>query len=199
MEPSAALRAATVVLDDRAILRGVDLDIVPGLTVVRGANGAGKTTLLRALAGLAPLARGTRTASESPILVSHRTALLRALTPRENLAFFVAWRGLPPARVDGALARWGLASLADRPLERLSAGQRRRAALARLDAEDAGIALLDEPFSELDDAAATLVRSAIERWTLERRAVVVATHGHPELDAHAVLVVRVAGGSVRPG
>ncbi len=135
MEPSAALRGATVVLDDRAILRGVDLDIVPGLTVVRGANGAGKTTLLRAIAGLAPLARGTRTASESPILVSHRTALLRALTPRENLAFFVAWRGLPPLRVDAALAGWGLATLADRPLERLSAGQRRRAALARLDAD----------------------------------------------------------------
>lgn len=196
MEPSAALRRATVVLDDRAILRDIDLEIVPGLTVVRGANGAGKTTLLRAVAGLAPLARGTRTASESPILVSHRTALLRALTPRENLAFFVAWRGLPSPRVDAALAGWGLTALADRPLERLSAGQRRRAALARLDAEDAGIALLDEPFSELDDEAGALVRLAIERWTLERRAVVVATHGHPELDLHAARVLRVAGGSV---
>lgn len=190
------LRGVTVVLDDRAILRGVDLDVVPGLTVVRGANGAGKTTLLRALAGLVPLARGRRMASESPLLVSHRSALLRALTPRENLTFFTAWRGLPPIRVDDALARWGLASLADRPLERLSAGQRRRAALARLDAEDAGIALLDEPFTELDLDAATLLRLALERWTVERRAVVVATHGHPELDGRAVHVLHVAAGSV---
>src|SRR4029077_5196501 len=52
---TAALRAATVVLGDRAILRAVDLEIRPGVTVVRGPNGSGKTTLLRALAGLAPL------------------------------------------------------------------------------------------------------------------------------------------------
>src|SRR4029077_16644833 len=56
---TAALRGATVVLGDRAILRGFDLEIRPGVTVVRGGNGAGKTTLLRTLAGLLPLSRGT--------------------------------------------------------------------------------------------------------------------------------------------
>ncbi|MSQ37116.1 MAG: ATP-binding cassette domain-containing protein [Chloroflexi bacterium] len=197
MEPSAALRGVTVVLDDRAILRGIDLDLGPGLTILRGANGSGKTTLLRAVAGLTPLSRGTRATSEPPLLVSHRTALLRALTARENLAFFTTYRGIAAAHVDQALARWGLAADADRPLERLSAGQRRRAALARLDAEDARIALLDEPFSELDAEGTQLVAEALARWTAERRIVLVATHGHSELDRAAARVLAVVDASVR--
>ncbi len=196
MEPSAALRGVTVVLDDKAILRGIELDLGPGLIVLRGANGSGKTTLLRAVAGLTPLSRGTRVASEPPLLVSHRTALLRALTARENLAFFATYQGIPASRVDQALARWGLAAHADRPLERLSAGQRRRAALARLDAEDARIALLDEPFSELDAEGAAQVTEALTRWTAERRIVVVATHGHSEIDRAAARLLTVVAGSI---
>ncbi|MBM4421080.1 MAG: ATP-binding cassette domain-containing protein, partial [Chloroflexi bacterium] len=97
-----ALSEATVVLDDRAILRRVSLTLAPGLTVVRGANGSGKTTLLRALAGLLPLSRGSRSASEPPVLVGHRVSLLRALSPRENLRFFARYRGADAERVDEA-------------------------------------------------------------------------------------------------
>jgi ABC-type multidrug transport system ATPase subunit len=63
VQSSASLHDATVVLDDRVILRAVNLAIGPGLTLVRGPNGSGKTTLLRVLAGLVPLARGDRKVS----------------------------------------------------------------------------------------------------------------------------------------
>jgi len=183
-----------VVLDDRVILRDVDLDIAPGITLVRGPNGAGKTTLLRAIAGLVPLARGTRSVGGSLLALSHRTGLLRGLSARENLAFFARFRGADASAVGVALERWGIAGAdADRAVETLSAGQRRRAALARLDAEPADLVLLDEPFAELDDAAAALLRGAIARLRERGRAVVIASHAHPELDGDA-RVLRIADG-----
>ncbi|HEY8655566.1 MAG TPA: ATP-binding cassette domain-containing protein [Candidatus Limnocylindria bacterium] len=192
MNIAAALRGATIVLDDRAILRGLDLDIGPGLTIVRGSNGAGKTTLLRAIAGLVPLARGTRTVTTSLLSIGHRPQLLRGLSAGENLRFFAAFRGLPSDGVAAALAAWGIAGpLARRPIESLSAGQRRRAALARIDSEGAALVLLDEPFGELDDAATALLHGALARLAGRSAAVVVATHGHHELDGDAAQVVRL--------
>lgn len=187
-----ALRGATIVLDDRAILRELDLDIGPGLTIVRGSNGAGKTTLLRAIAGLVPLARGTRTVTMPLLSIGHRPQLLRGLSARENLRFFAAFRGVSADGVDRALAAWGIAdSIARRPVETLSAGQRRRAALARIDSEGASLVLLDEPFGELDDEAAALLRDALARLAGRSAAVVIATHGHHELDGDAAQVVQL--------
>jgi heme exporter protein A len=101
---NASLNDVTVVLDDRAILRGISLGLGPGLTLLRGPNGAGKTTLLRALAGLAPLARGRRSVPGGPPLyIGHRPMLLSGLTARENLAFLAAFRGLGASDVAGAL------------------------------------------------------------------------------------------------
>lgn len=192
MNIAAALRGATVVLDDRAILRELDLDIGPGLTIVRGSNGAGKTTLLRAIAGLVPLARGTRTVTTPLLTIGHRPQLLRGLSARENLRFFAAFRGVSADGVDQALATWGIAgTLARRPVETLSAGQRRRAALARIESEGASLVLLDEPFGELDDDAAALLRGALARLAGRSAAVVVATHGHHELDGDAAQVVQL--------
>ena len=92
---NASLNDATVVLDDRTILRGISLEVGPGLTLLRGTNGAGKTTLLRAFAGLVPLARGRRsTPGGQPLYIGHRPMLLRWLTARENLTFC----GVPRAR-----------------------------------------------------------------------------------------------------
>lgn len=179
-------------LDDRAILRDLDLEIGPGLTIVRGSNGAGKTTLLRAIAGLVPLARGSRTVTTSLLALGHRPQLLRGLSAEENLRFFTAFRGLPTGGVGTALAAWGIdGPLARRPIETLSAGQRRRAALARIDSEGGGLVLLDEPFGELDDAADLLLRGALARLAGRSAAVVVATHGHYELDSAAAQVVQL--------
>ena len=160
VQSGASLHDATVVLDDRVILREVNLAVGPGLTLVRGPNGSGKTTLLRALAGLVPLARGERRASGDVLYIGHRPMLLRGLTARENLEFFVRFRGGDTHGIDGALRAWGVGEDMDRPVERLSAGERRRAALARVETERVPVLLLDEPFADLDDAGANQIGRA---------------------------------------
>jgi len=180
VEATALLHAADVVLDDRVVLRAIDLEIGPGVTLVRGHNGAGKTTLLRALAGLVPLARGTRRAPADVLYLGHRPQLHRSLSAVENLAFFARYRGGDASGVDGALAAWGV-PLARRPAERLSAGQRRRAALARLETEPCPLVLLDEPFAELDDEGSSHLVAVIAASREAGRAVVIATHGHADL------------------
>ncbi|HEX9496700.1 MAG TPA: ATP-binding cassette domain-containing protein [Candidatus Limnocylindria bacterium] len=192
MNTTAALRGATVVLGDRAILRAFDLEIRPGLTVVRGPNGAGKSTLLRTLAGLLPLARGSREPAPSTFYLGERAQLLRGVSARDNLRSLAAFRGVAADGVGPALASWGLsAAQAARPVETLSAGQRRRAALARLDVERADLVLLDEPFAGLDDEAAAHLLRTIRVLAGERRAIVIATHSRFELDAGANAVVQL--------
>lgn len=193
VEASALLRAADVVLDDRTVLRGIELRLGPGLTVIRGHNGAGKTTLLRALAGLVPLARGTREVAGGILYLGHRPQLHRALSAAQNLSFFARYRGTGPVDVRPALALWGVPD-PDRPADRLSAGQRRRAALARLETEPCALVLLDEPFAELDDDAAGRLRETLRRCAGTGQAIVIATHGHPDLVADRT--VRLEAGAM---
>ncbi len=193
---SASLHDVTVVLDDRVILRAVNLVVGPGLTLVRGPNGSGKTTLLRALAGLIPLARGGRKVSGDVLYIGHRPMLLRGLTARENLEFFVRFRGGDTRGIDGALRAWGVGEDMDRPVERLSAGERRRAALARVETERVPVLLLDEPFADLDDAGASRLRDTIGRARDDGRSVVIATHAHPELDELAKARIAIDDGAV---
>ncbi len=173
------------------------LDLGPGLTIVRGPNGAGKTTLLRAIAGLVPLARGTRSVSAPPLYLGHRPMLLRGLTARENLEFFVRFTGSAPADAAPVLRTWGIDDQ-DRPVERLSAGQRRRVSLARLDLELAPVALLDEPFADLDAQGLDRVRHALEAAVARGHAILLATHLHETIDALASSVVIVEHGELRP-
>ena len=194
MPASASLHDATVVLDDRPVLRAATLELAPGLTIVRGPNGAGKTTLLRAIAGLVPLSRGSRSVMSAPLYLGHRPMLLRGLTARENLTFLAKLRGRRAADVGGALRAWGLEALMDRPIERLSAGQRRRASLARLATEPEPVVLLDEPFADLDADGVALLRSQIA--SARGQSVLMATHLHDELDRDAT-VLRIEAGVLR--
>ncbi len=196
VQSGASLHDATVVLDDRVILRAVNLEVGPGLTLVRGPNGSGKTTLLRALAGLVPLARGDRKGWGEVLYIGHRPMLLRGLTARENLEFFVRFRGGDTRGIDGALRAWGVGEDMDRPVERLSAGERRRAALARVETEAVPLLLLDEPFADLDDAGSRRLRQTIARARDDGRSVVVATHAHPELDELAKTRIAIDDGVV---
>lgn len=186
VQDRATLRGAAVVLDDRTVLRDVDLAVGPGITVVRGQNGAGKTTLLRALAGLIPLSRGTRTVEGDLLYLGHRPQLHRALSALENLTFFARYRGVPADGIAAALLSWGVTDTA-RPVERLSAGQRRRASLARLEVERCAVVLLDEPFAELDDEAAALLAGRIDDCGTRGQTVVIATHAHAELMRYRTL------------
>jgi heme exporter protein A len=197
VQSGASLHDATVVLDDRVILRAVNVELGPGLTLVRGPNGSGKTTLLRALAGLIPLARGGRTVSGDILYIGHRPMLLRGLTARENLEFFVRFRGGDTRAIDGALRAWGIGQEMDRPVERLSAGERRRAALARVETEPVPLLLLDEPFADLDDAGSSRLRQTIARARGDGRSIVIATHAHPELDELARTQIAIDEGATR--
>jgi len=199
VEATASLRGATVILDDRPILRDVTVELGPGLTLVRGPNGAGKTTLLRAFAGLVPLARGIREMNGDALYIGHRPMLLRGLTARENLSFYVRFRGLAEDGVARALGAWGLGDELDRPVERLSAGERRRASLARVDTEHVPVLLLDEPFADLDDRGVARLRDAIARAREDGRTVVVATHAHFELDDLAASHVAIDRGITNLG
>jgi heme exporter protein A len=196
VQSGASLHDATVVLDDRVILRSVNLLVGPGLTLVRGPNGSGKTTLLRVLAGLVPLARGDRRVSGDVLYIGHRPMLLRGLTARENLEFFVRFRGGDTRGIDGALRAWGVGEEMDRPVERLSAGERRRAALARVETEHVPLLLLDEPFADLDDAGARRLRQTIVQACDDGRSLVIATHAHPELDELANAQIAIDEGVV---
>ena len=146
----------SVARGDRILLRGLSGELAAGeLLHVRGANGAGKTSLLEVLAGLRAAEAGevTRTFEvDGCHWVGHRNALNEALTPQENLRFWCEVNGAPVDGVRAALREFELLGVADQPCRTLSAGQKRRAALARLAAVDRAVWFLDEPLSALDAA-----------------------------------------------
>ena len=124
-----------------------------------GANGAGKTTLLRAIAGLiAPDAGFVAFGGIEPAdvrardihLLGHLDGLKSGRTAREELEFWTRWLGGAAGAAKTAAERMDIARLLDLEVRRLSAGQRRRLALARLIAAPRPVWLLDEPLSPLD-------------------------------------------------
>ncbi len=146
----------------RAIVRGVDFKLRAGeALLVLGRNGAGKSTLLRALAGFLPLREGEirlNGGADAPLAeqahyVGHADGLKAALTALENLEFWARMlqsSSEPALSPDGALEKVGLARVGDFPVAYLSAGQKRRVALARLFVAPRPIWLLDEPATALD-------------------------------------------------
>lgn len=175
---------------DRHVLRGVSLDLGTGeLIHVSGANGAGKTTLLRVASGLLRPEQGNvswrgRSIVSAPVeyqaelaYASHEPALKGDLTALENLRFMVGLK----RRVDSnellaTLERTGVAALADLPTRVLSAGQRRRVAMARVLAYRAALWLLDEPFTNLDAAGSALMSSLLEEHVGQGGMVLVVAH-----------------------
>jgi heme exporter protein A len=141
---------------DRVLLRGLSGAIAAGeILHIRGANGVGKTSLLEVLAGLRAPEAGTVARTVPPEgchWVGHRNALNGALTPLENLRFWCALQGVPADGVRGALREFELTRVADQPCRQLSAGQKRRTALARLALARRPLWFLDEPLSALDQA-----------------------------------------------
>jgi heme exporter protein A len=184
---------------DRHVLRGVSLELQDGqIAHVAGANGAGKTTLLRVIAGLLTPEQGTirwggrETRDQrdawcaSFSYLAHSDGLKPELTARENLAFETGLRrDVSDREIDEALARVGLAAARDRAAGFLSAGQRRRLALARVMLAAAPLWILDEPYTNLDAAGTALVSEVIGRHLDAGGAVLIAAHQPPAIPAHA--------------
>jgi len=210
--PSSALSLRNVVaLSGRfPLLAGVDLEVETGeVVLVEGPNGAGKTSLLRVVAGLVPVSSGRltvlgldparyRTSIRRRVgLLAHASHLYDDLTVRENLRFAVRAAGSDTSRIDDACQRLGLTGrLARTPAVKLSAGQRRRVALAVLVARSPDLWLLDEPHAGLDASARRLLNDLIAEATAAGATVVVASHEPELLATLATRSVTVTGGRV---
>ncbi|MGM0767165.1 MAG: cytochrome c biogenesis heme-transporting ATPase CcmA [Pseudomonadota bacterium] len=176
--------------DDRMLFRDLSFSILPGtLTRVEGPNGSGKTTLLRILAGLndawsgelfwrgEPRAHKREEFLHNMLYLGHRPGIKPLLTPLENLRALMAGRKhMSDAVLEQALAGTGLSGFEDVPCRRLSAGQQRRVALARLLIADEPLWILDEVFTAIDiDGVAALEHLLVQR-ARDGGAVVVTTH-----------------------
>ena len=142
-----------------------------------GPNGSGKITLLRTLAGLHSQYRGDFNLVES-VYQGHRFGLDELLSPLENLAWFAGLQGQQLDRHHAleALERLGLLAEAHTACHRLSAGQQRRAAIARWLLAAPSLWLLDEPFNALDVQSQTLLNELLQEHCKAGGAVVCATH-----------------------
>jgi heme exporter protein A len=189
---------------ERIVFTSVNFQLHQGeLIALTGRNGAGKSSLLAILAGrLRPYAGAILTSawgdaplSEAIHLIGHRDALKAALTARENLAFARdvlgraqfgdSWTAQSAAVLpDAALARVGLAHAADLPAGYLSAGQKRRLALARVLVCPRPLWLLDEPSAALDTAGQALLASEMKTHLVSGGAIIAATHGPLGLPAN---------------
>ena len=176
---------------ERRLFGGLSLSARPGeLIEVRGANGSGKTSLLRILCGLAQPAEGEvrwhgkniRSLGEeyfgSVAYVAHQNGVKDELTAIENLriAGGVAGNSLGEREAQEILARIGLRKESYLPSRFLSAGQRRRVALARLLITKAELWILDEVLTSLDNAAMALSSRFIGEHLHNGGMAIISTH-----------------------
>jgi heme exporter protein A len=175
---------------ERQVLKGVGFVLPLGQCLqVRGPNGAGKTTLLRTLCGLIfpeegrVLADGEDVRADLPafhaslMYLGHEAPLKADLTARENLRYWIGVRrALPAQMLNGALARVGASPWCDRLVRTLSAGQRRRVALAGLALMFTPLWLLDEPTTNLDAEGQQVAGELMAEQLARGGAIVVAAH-----------------------
>lgn len=178
----------SVARGERVVLGGVYLQLGSGqLAEVTGPNGVGKSTFLRAIAGFLPLGSGRMSLVESqakdsaPLAerlhyVGHLDGLKTALTARENLEIGLGILGRGRLTPLDALERLELAHVLDLPVGYLSAGQRRRVALARLLVVDRPLWLLDEPLTALDRHARALLKTIVAEHLGSGGLMLAATH-----------------------
>ena len=202
---------AVAVLGSFPALAGATLSVRRGeIVLLRGPNGAGKTTLLRLCAGLVPLERGQGRILGVDLvrdrelvrhrvgMIGHNNGLYSDLTVTENVRFWGRTVGASTAEVDAALHRMGLdGRLANLPISRLSAGQKRRTALAGLVARRAELWLLDEPHAGLDAAGRDELDQVLKLAAAAGATVMVASHELERASQLATRQVEVVAGQAR--
>lgn len=216
MPPAVSLRDAVALAGRFPLLAGVTLDVGEGEIVhLSGPNGAGKSSLLRLCCGLLPLRSGTAVVLGHDLAadrrsvrllvgyLGHETFLYEELTVAENLVFALRASGSSAheaaAQAEAAMERLALTGrLAKTPVGKLSAGQRRRTALAVVVSKRPRLWLLDEPHAGLDHDARALLDETVAEARAGGATVILSSHELGESDAHALAdrVVHLAGGRV---
>ncbi|WP_252106864.1 MULTISPECIES: cytochrome c biogenesis heme-transporting ATPase CcmA [unclassified Halomonas] len=177
--------------DDRWLFDGLDVMLESGeILRVEGPNGSGKTTLLKILSGQLddydgalefngqPLRACRDTFLANLLYLGHAPGVKAGLTPLENLAWYQALGGEAPdeAACERALNDAGLAGFEDTPAGRLSAGQNRRVALARLTLTPRALWVLDEPFTALDREGVAMLERRLSHHAKAGGSVIITTH-----------------------
>lgn len=190
ISPLVRFRAVVALIDRFPVLAGIDLDAEPGeIVLLRGPNGAGKTSLLRVAAGLLPVASGEASVLGVDIVrdrkavrarvgfLAHETMLYGELTPQENVDLVARALGTDRSAGQRALQRVGLSHrVSGLPVDRLSAGQRRRVALAALVVRDPMLWLLDEPHTGLDHDSRALLDELVTDAAAKKRSILFSSH-----------------------
>lgn len=191
------LQSLAVQRGERLLFEGLDLELNAGEAVVLvGPNGVGKTSLLRAVAGfIAPLSGEVRFAGpageiepaqarrEDCHLIGHQDGLKSGRTAREELIFWALWTGAERHAALAAAERLGVERALDLEVRKLSAGQKRRLALARLMAAKRSLWLLDEPIAPLDAAARALFGAMMAEHLAAGGLILAAAHDPLAVDA----------------
>jgi heme ABC exporter ATP-binding subunit CcmA len=201
--PHVACDRVTKLFGSTVALWRVDLDVSAGqFVLVHGPNGSGKSTLLRILAGLTPPTAGhvrwdaPEESRPRVVRVGHSSGLYEALTPMEHFDLFARLGWTNADRAVEIFAGLGANHVLGRPCGGLSAGTRRRVALARAFASRADVVLLDEPLASLDERGATGVVDLIKETTDRGMLVIAAGPTEPRLRAIAHHLVALNQGRV---
>ena len=211
METVIELKGVVAVLGSFPALAGVSLSVQRGeILLLQGPNGAGKTSLLRVCAGLMPIERGTGTVLGIDLatnrqdirtrvgLLGHTNGLYLDLTVEQNIQFWASTVGASQEEVANAMSTMRVdGRLAKVKAGQLSAGQRRRTALASLIVRRAEVWLLDEPHAGLDAAGRDELDALLRNAVTAGATVVLASHESERAAGLATRTVTIDGGGAR--
>ncbi len=192
----------TLFRGDRCLFEDVSFALDPGqLLLLEGPNGSGKTSLLKVIVGMLELEAGVVNWDGDPVLeqrqlfhaslawMAHRVGFKADLTLVENLRFEAVLRPQVATDIEDILERVDVARLKRLPVRSLSAGQKRRVALARMLLADVPLWLMDEPYTNLDREGRSLVAGVVNEHLAGGGLCVMAAHQDVDIDAPVQKVI----------